>query len=397
MAHWSPNAYMDEIARAMENQDGNLLADLIGHRHPHVASSKLQLSDSQHLTRRFFDPPFDEMVASHLRAVWAVAENDYYEAYQAHVSVVQNFMKVFQSMKDENWALPALHSVCLNLRLFANSADQQRVRADLGKDGEILEKSAEYLMNCFRVCVSDTRAAIENSKKWGMLGIVNQLFKIYFKINKMQLCKPLIRAIDSLPIKDQFPKSHLVTYRFFVGKKAMFDCEYKLADELLSYAFEHCMKDCKKNKRKTLIYLLPVKMLLGKMPSENLLRRFNLEPFIDIRQAVTTGNLRLLNSTLDKHQTFFIKTGTYLILEKLKILTYRNLFKKTSLILGGHQLPIEAFRVALHYMGETDIDTDEVHCILANLIHEIHIKGYISLQHQKLIISKQKPFPLFKK
>ena len=60
-------------------------------------------------------------------------------------------------------------------------------------------------------------------------------------------------------------------------------------------------------------------------------------------------------------------------------------------------ISIQAFRVALHYMGETDIDTDEVHCILANLIYEGHIKGYISLQHQKLIISKQNPFPSFKK
>eukprot|EP00111_Clytia_hemisphaerica_P005602 TCONS_00016259-protein len=397
MAHWSINTYLDEVSRAMENQDGELLADLVGHKHPHVASSKLQLPDAIHQTQRVFDAPFDEMMAAHLRAVWAVAENDYFEAYQAHVSVVQTFMKVFQAMKDENWALPALHSVCLNLRLFALNADSQRVSKNLGKEGEILEKSAEYLMNCFRVCVSDTRAAIENSKKWGMLGIVNQLFKIYFKINKMQLCKPLMRAIDSLPIKDQFPKSHLVTYRFFVGKKFMFDGNYKQADEYLSYAFEHCLKESKKNKRKTLIYLLPVKMLLGKMPSVKLLERFSLEPFIDIRDAVTSGNLLKLNESLENHQVFFIKTGTYLILEKLKILTYRNLFKKTSIILGTHQLPIEAFRTALHFMGETDMDTDEVHCILSNLIYEGHIKGYISLQHQKLIISKQNPFPDFKK
>jgi len=263
MAHWSPNTYMDELARALENHDGEFLAELLGRKHPHIASSKLQLPDAQHIAQRFFESPIDEMVSGHLRMVWSVSENDYYEAYLAHVTVVQNFMKAFQAMKEENWALPALHAVCLDLRLLALSADSQRMKLGTGKDGEILEKSAEYLMNCFRVCVSDTRAAMENSKKWGMLGIVNQLFKIYFKINKMQLCKPLIRAIDSLAIKDQFPKAHLVTYRFFVGKKAMFDNNYKLADEYLSYAFEHCLKDCTNNKRKTLIYLLPVKMLLG--------------------------------------------------------------------------------------------------------------------------------------
>ena len=33
------------------------------------------------------------------------------------------------------------------------------------------------------VNLSYSRAAIEDSKKWGMLNIVNQLFKIYFKVN----------------------------------------------------------------------------------------------------------------------------------------------------------------------------------------------------------------------
>lgn len=388
---------MEEVCSAIEQHDGNYWSELISHKDAHAASHKLQIPEAAHITERFFDPPLDDMISSHLRVVWAIGENDYYEAYKSHILVIQNFIKVFQTQKEENWALPVLYNLCLDLRVFAINADTQRVKMGVGTADEMLEKSAEYLMNCFRVCVSDTRAAIENSKKWGMLGIVNQLFKIYFRINKLQLCKPLIRAIDSLPIKDMFPKAHLVTYRFFVGKKAMFDSDYKLADEYLTYAFEHCHQASKKNKRTILIYLLPVKMQLGKMPSIKLLKRNNLLPFVDVRNAVSSGNLLLLMKALDDHQTFFIKSGIYLILEKLKIITYRNLFKKTALILATHQLPIEAFRVALHYMGQTDVETDEVHCILANLIYEGHIKGYISLQHQKLIISKQNPFPSFKK
>jgi len=44
-------------------------------------------------------------------------------------------------------------------------------------------------------------------------------------------------------------------------------------------------------------------------------------------------------------------------------------------------------------MGEVDVDDDEVQCIIANLIFEDKIKGYISFQHQKLVISKQNAFP----
>ena len=40
------------------------------------------------------------------------------------------------------------------------------------------------------------------------------------------------------------------------------------------------------------------------------------------------GNLLLLNEALAKHEAFFIRCGIFLILEKLKIITCRNLFKK---------------------------------------------------------------------
>ena len=34
-----------------------------------------------------------------------------------------------------------------------------------------------------------SRAAIEDTKKWGMLNLVNQLFKIYFKVRNTELIK----------------------------------------------------------------------------------------------------------------------------------------------------------------------------------------------------------------
>ena len=40
------------------------------------------------------------------------------------------------------------------------------------------------------------------------------------------------------------------------------------------------------------------------------------------------GNLLKLTEALQANEQFFIKSGVYLILEKLKIITYRNLFKK---------------------------------------------------------------------
>ncbi len=105
------------------------------------------------------------------------------------------------------------------------------------------------------------------------------------------------------------------------------------------------------------------------------------------------GNLLGLNEAMEENEKFFIGCGIFLILEKLKIITYRNLFKKVHLVLKTHQMPVKAFLVALQMMKVEDIDSDETQCILANLIFEGKIKGYISHQHQKVVVSKQQAFP----
>ncbi|XP_047576434.1 PCI domain-containing protein 2 isoform X2 [Lutra lutra] len=486
--------------------------------------------------QQVLEPPYDEMFAAHLRCTYAVGNHDFIEAYKCQTVIVQSFLRAFQAHKEENWALPVMYAVALDLRVFANNADQQLVKKGKSKVGDMLEKAAELLMSCFRVCASDTRAGIEDSKKWGMLFLVNQLFKIYFKvglwgpflppvspdaisgpastaspgrdphlaassqglstcgvqglsrgcahgpvgasaprgelhlpgrawcplgdlgcpvggvarwgvsprgecrcttgteqvaagrrgrtgqevlvarrmlsrllgsgrsgvaesprgpsqINKLHLCRPLIRAIDSSNLKDDYSTAQRVTFRYYVGRKAMFDSDFKQAEEYLSFAFEHCHRASQKNKRMILIYLLPVKMLLGHMPTIELLRKYRLMQFAEVTKAVSEGNLLLLNEALTKHETFFIRCGIFLILEKLKIITYRNLFKKVYLLLRTHQLSLDAFLVALKFMQVEDVDIDEVQCILANLIYMGHIKGYISHQHQKLVVSKQNPFP----
>ncbi|NXJ77402.1 PCID2 protein, partial [Trogon melanurus] len=385
MAHITINQYLQQVQEAIDSRDGQFCAELVSFKHPHVANPRLQLPSPEEKCQQVLEPPYDEMFAAHLRCTYAVGNHDFIEAYKCQTVIY----KIFYFSR----ALPIMYAVALDLRIFANNADQQLVKKGKSKVGDMLEKAAELLMSCFRVCASDTRAGIEDSKKWGMLFLVNQLFKIYFKINKLHLCKPLIRAIDSSNLKDEYSMAQRVTYRYYVGRKAMFDSDFKQAEEYLSFAFEHCHRSSQKNKRMILIYLLPVKMLLGHMPTVQLLKKYDLMQFAEVTKAVSEGNLLLLNEALTKHETFFIRCGIFLILEKLKIITYRNLFKKVYLLLKTHQLSLDAFLFALKFMQVDDVDIDEVQCILANLIYMGHIKGYISHQHQKLVVSKQNPFP----
>ncbi|XP_049557234.1 PCI domain-containing protein 2 isoform X3 [Orcinus orca] len=237
MAHITINQYLQQlfsfqtlqVYEAIDTRDGSSLAELVSFKHPHVANPRLQMASPEEKCQQVLEPPYDEMFAAHLRCTYAVGNHDFIEAYKCQTVIVQSFLRAFQAHKEENWALPVMYAVALDLRIFANNADQQLVKKGKSKVGDMLEKAAELLMSCFRVCASDTRAGIEDSKKWGMLFLVNQLFKIYFKINKLHLCKPLIRAIDSSNLKDDYSTAQRVTYRYYVGRKAMFDSDFKQA------------------------------------------------------------------------------------------------------------------------------------------------------------------------
>jgi hypothetical protein len=141
------------------------------------------------------------------------------------------------------------------------------------------------------------------------------------------------------------------------------------------------------------MYLIPVKMLLGYIPKHYLLKKYNLIEFWDLIEAVKKGNLQNLDIVMCKQESFLINAGIYLIVEKLKLIAYRNLFKKVYLILNTHQIDIQSLLCALKIYGRTDVNMDETECLVANLIYDGKIKGYISHQHKKVVISKQNPFP----
>lgn len=64
------------------------------------------------------------------------------------------------------------------------------------------------------------------------------------------------------------------------------------------------------------------------MPSKAVLEKYDLNQFVEVVEAVKQGNILQLNKSIQLHEVFFIKCGIYLLLEKLKIITFRNLFKK---------------------------------------------------------------------
>ncbi|KAK4798916.1 hypothetical protein SAY86_024281 [Trapa natans] len=150
--------------------------------------------------------------------------------------------------------------------------------------------------------------------------------------------------------------------------------------------------------RMILKYLIPVKLSLGILPQDWLLEKYNLVEYRNVVLALKSGDLRLLRAALDEHEDRFLRSGVYLVLEKLELQVYQRLLKKIYIIQKqkdpskAHQIKLEVIIKALKWL-EIDMDSDEVECIVVILIHKNLVKGYFAHKSKVVVLSKQDPFP----
>lgn len=87
------------------------------------------------------------------------------------------------------------------------------------------------------------RAPLEESRKWGIYNIVNLLFKTYFKLNSVALSKNIIRALQAsrgdVPDVESFPKSHQVTFKYYMGVIQFLEEDYKQAFNTIPFISGH--------------------------------------------------------------------------------------------------------------------------------------------------------------
>ena len=133
-------------------------------------------------------------------------------------------------------------------------------------------------------------------------------------------------------------------------------------------------------------------MCLGVMPRKLLETKYGLGELYAIGESVKRGDLGKFNELLTTHQSSFVRIGVYLVLEQVKVIAYRNIFKRIYILTNSTRLNLQVFESVMNWLHE-QVDLNEIECILSNLIFQNRVKGYISHQKRFLIVSKTEPFP----
>ena len=70
------------------------------------------------------------------------------------------------------------------------------------------------------------------------------------QLKTLNLARNLLRAegAANLPPLTQYPKAHVVAYRYYVGLYYFWNEQYDVAEQHLMFAFQHCHRGARKNK-----------------------------------------------------------------------------------------------------------------------------------------------------
>ncbi|GFS43317.1 proteasome family protein [Actinidia rufa] len=374
-AHRRINDYLNRFSDAVSSQDGASLKNLlaISSHSPSLHSLADALNVFQDASRviKQFDKysQFGEILLPLFRSLQNYKLGLLVDSYQAFEKSVNAFIQEFRNWESA-WALEALYVIAYEIRVLAERADREL--ASMGKIPEKLKGAGSFLMKVFGVLA---------------LGTVH-------------LCRSVIRSIETARIFDfeEFPVRDKVTYMYYTGRLEVFNENFPAADQKLSYALTYCNPHSEANIRMILKYLIPVKLSIGILPKISLLEKYNLVEYSNVVQALKRGDLRLLRQALQDHEDRFLRSGVYLVLEKLELQVYQRLIKKIYIIQKqkdpskAHQIKLEVVVKALKWL-EMDMDVDEVECIMSILIYKNLVKGYFAHKSKVAVLSKQDPFP----
>ncbi|XVE97995.1 hypothetical protein REPUB_Repub03eG0067200 [Reevesia pubescens] len=377
-AHRRITDYLNKFSDAVSYQDVASLAQLFSFssNSPSLLSLADALNFFQDANRLIKQSDkfsqFGEILTPLFRSLQSYRLGNLVDAYHAFEKFANAFIQEFRNWESA-WALEALYVIAYEIRILAERADTEL--ASNGKSPEKLKEAGSFLMKVFGVLAG------KGPKRVGALYVTCQLFKIYFKLGTVNLCRSVIRSIETARIFyfEEFPRRDK-------------------ADHKLSYALTHCNPLREANIRMILKCLIPVKLSLGILPKAWLLEKYNLLEYSNVVQALKRGDLRLLRHALQEHEDQFLRSGVYLVLEKLELQVYQRLVKKIYFIQKqkdpskAHQLKLEVIVKALKWL-EMDMDLDEVECIMTTLIYKNLVKGYFAHKSKVVVLSKQDPFP----
>lgn len=436
------NNYLQQVERSIEKKNSKKLRRLL---------SVLEQQDKSQARAEFPDPTefdlyklnkFGPVVSCYIRTAKSMCiEQSSITCFENSNQLCANLIRASEQLEG-NWIMPVIISCFGELMMFYIVTERYH-HEDLNQillessnafdEGAFVPQKTsrlEKLINTFKMGFNlsnnDKTMDVRLSKRNDLYFFLANLIKLYFKMGKLALAKSAINSLKSgnklLPnmMANTRTCQNAITYLYYQALVSLDDGKFLESEEALNKAMSLIAnyKEKKSNQlRRILLILIPLKLYnQGKIPHESVWQRFPdlktmyHDNFLD---AICTGNLYKYEQCMNRYQLVLLKNHLYILMELLRQFVQLMVMHKTYKITLELQndektTPISAFKLGLelsmHYneRGEESEEKDapthqvsdlEVETIVANLITQGYIRGYVSNTNRVVVFSKSCPFP----
>ncbi|KAJ2769293.1 hypothetical protein IWQ57_003167 [Coemansia nantahalensis] len=291
------------------------------------------------------------------------------------------------------WLLPVLRAVVLAL-----CGSAQATGAQTG-DSAVFTQAASLLLRILIDLLGDS-CPLESSKRAGAVFVAALLLRMSLRTS----AAPGAYASKALEVRSlagpAFSRRDRTSYSYWLGRYYLVCYYVDLAREQLEYAFGACPAWHYRNKRAILRHLIAANMIRGRLPTQRLLAKYDMEPvYAELARCFRRGNVAGFERALVGSMELFRAQGNFLLLlERTKLLMFRNVLQRMCRIHAGSERGkivayrdiLTAFQVATQNPA---MDTLEMESILASLVSQKLVLGYL-FHHQRLLnLSRKMAFP----
>ncbi|KAJ1726446.1 hypothetical protein LPJ61_005180 [Coemansia biformis] len=389
------SAFVNSAQEAFMFENGEALAKLFvfGEQTLEVLGSKIgAVDDFEQYVVVVSDAIFAQFTATYLRYVRDRRSAGVEDGHKRLCRLTELLVAML-NVSQGPWLLPVLRSVVLAL-----CASSQAVCGQTS-DSAVFTQTASLLLRVLIDLLSDG-SALESSKRMGALFVAGLLLRVSLRTN----AAPGAYASKALEVRSlwspAFSRRDRTSYSYWLGRYYLVCYYVDLAREQLQYAFNTCPTWHFHNKRAILRHLIVANMIRGRLPTQRLLDKYDLEPvYAELARCFRKGNVAGFQRALMGNMELFRSQGNFLLLlERTELLMYRNLLQRLCRLHGGSERSrIVAYRdiLAVFQVASQNpaMDSLEMESILASLVSQKLVLGYL-FHHQRLLnLSRKVAFP----
>ena len=383
------NDYVGQIARLIKSRNGKQLSSLLTEDNPLNKNDLMSLSPemlSGLVASKLSSFEFIGDLLLYKRSI-EVAHNDV-GALEMATTSLRKLTNVYLA-EDNEWLFPVFSHVTVLCRKLAGRLDIESAS----------QKWTKKLVEIYRELFAILHK--ERERLPGTAWLTCQLLHLFMALDQVKLCSHILAALSQSLVKeggfdpDSVPRPIAVTLYYYWARFLVMDGKVIEAREKLEWAFVKCARHAR-NRRRIAEYLIPCMIATGSVPREQFIRECGLDHFIGLAKAIRIGDVATYNKLMEEDLLLLAQSGTLILMEKCKLICYRNLTKRVSIImreLGSDEskLDLVGFEAAWNLLEGAS--RDELICALADLIYSGAVKGYLAPDHGKLVLSKASSFP----